>query len=179
MKRHKPLRNTGPMPMRSGIHPGASWPFPSREDRSAEFASHVMPAPAPAVMVADLRARTPMVIDKERPLECEPYRRYVAALPCWMCHIEGYTQCAHADEGKGMGLKSDDRGCFPLCGPHPDRSLVRPGCHWDVGTGGIYTREQRRDIEARAGADTQQRLRDWAATDTVLRQLLQRIGVMP
>jgi hypothetical protein len=174
MKRHAPMRRTA-------LSPAAAWPFPPREDRSAEFASHITPKVAPAVMAADLQARAPLVIDKENPLVCEPYRAYVRRLPCWMCHCEGFTQFAHADRLKGMALKSDDRAGAPLCGPHPAvgrPGFTEPGCHWLVGTSGRYTREERRDIEERAGADTQQRLRDWAATDTVLRRLLQRIGVM-
>lgn len=134
-------------------------------------------------MAQDLAARAPMVIDKERPLDCEAYRKYVAALPCWLCHIEGYSQAAHADEGKGMAIKSDDRTCYPACGPHSSAHgqamMIYPGCHWLIGTSGTFTRDHRRHIEALAGAETQQRLRDWATTDTVLRQLLQRIELMP
>lgn len=160
----------------------SGWRRPEPQDRSSEFLLHVMPRPSDAVMARDLAARTPMVVDKANPLDCEPYRRYVAALPCWMCHVERYSQAAHADETKGMSIKSDDRTCYPACGPRPvlgRPGVLDPGCHWLLGTSGKYGREERRLLEARAGAETQQRLRDWATTDTVLRQLLQRIGLLP
>jgi hypothetical protein len=171
MMRRTPMRRTG-----------FRWPFMPPPAERPPPVLHKPKAPALAVMAKDLAARAPMVCDKANPIESEPYRRYVARLPCWMCHVDGYSQAAHADEGKGMGMKSDDRMCYPACGPHPAAGrpgYVDPGCHWLIGTSGRYTREERRALEARAGAETQQRLRDWAATDTVLRQLLQRIGVMP
>jgi hypothetical protein len=58
-------------------------------------------------------------------LECEAYRRAVAALPCIWCGIADYSQHAHLNLGKGMGLKTDDRTGFPLCCTRPDIE----GCH--------------------------------------------------
>lgn len=42
-----------------------------------------------------------------------------------------------------MGIKASDTGCFPLCADGPGRR----GCHWLIGTSGLFTREQRRTLE--------------------------------
>lgn len=62
---------------------------------------------------------------KERVIESEPYRRLVAQLPCLWCGISGYSQHAHLNLGKGLGLKTDDRTGFPLCCSRPGIE----GCH--------------------------------------------------
>jgi len=49
----------------------------------------------------------------------------VSCLPCIYCGVIGYSQHAHANEGKGMGLKVDDRRGFPLCCSRPGVE----GCH--------------------------------------------------
>jgi hypothetical protein len=89
-------------------------------------------------------------VDKSRPVRSEAYRRLVAELPCFLCGLVGYSQAAHADAGKGLAIKSDDRTCYPLCG---QRSGVM-GCHYEVGTTGSMTREARRELEERAGRAT-------------------------
>ena len=64
-------------------------------------------------------------IPKEAPARSEAYRRAVAELPCSHCGIAGHSQHAHANAGKGLGLKTDDRAGFPLCAPRPGIE----GCH--------------------------------------------------
>ena len=64
-------------------------------------------------------------LKKDAPARSEAYRRIVAAMPCANCGIAGYSQHAHANEGKGMGIKTDDRAGFPLCAPRPGIE----GCH--------------------------------------------------
>lgn len=64
-------------------------------------------------------------IDKENALRSESYRRLVAALPCKACGKVGRSQHAHLNEGKGKGLKLDDRQAMPLCCDEPGRD----GCH--------------------------------------------------
>jgi hypothetical protein len=86
-----------------------------------------------------------MKFAKARPWRSEAYRRRVASLPCAHCGIEGRSQAAHGDAGKGMGLKACDSTCYPLCGPVPGD----PGCHWLIGTSGSYSREERRELEAK------------------------------
>lgn len=64
-------------------------------------------------------------IAKAAPVRSEKYRRAVASLPCAACGIYGYSQHAHGNEGKGMGLKTDDRTGVPLCCARPGEE----GCH--------------------------------------------------
>ena len=90
---------------------------------------------------------------KSAPWRSEPYRRLVAALPCIRCRIEGYSQAAHADYGKGMATKTGDETCYPLCGPR----VGEPGCHEHVGR--VLARENRRSLEAGWGRLTRSRLR--------------------
>lgn len=62
---------------------------------------------------------------KDEPVRDEQYRRWVASLPCIACGVHGYSQAAHPCAGRGLGQKSDDTDCFPLC-------CTRPGvlgCH--------------------------------------------------
>ena len=64
-------------------------------------------------------------VPKDAPLHSEKYRRAVASLPCAHCHIAGYSQHAHENEGKGKGVKLDDRRAMPLCCTRPGIE----GCH--------------------------------------------------
>ncbi|MCL2887467.1 MAG: hypothetical protein FWF20_11985 [Betaproteobacteria bacterium] len=91
---------------------------------------------------------------KTKPVRDEAYRRAVAALPCARCGIQGYSQAAHPNTGKGMGTKTDDRLCFPLCA---DRPGVR-GCHSLFDQGGLYSKEIRRINERRWVEQTRARI---------------------
>ncbi len=64
-------------------------------------------------------------VHKAAPVRNEAYRHAVASLPCAACGIYGYSQHAHGNEGKGMGLKTDDRTGVPLCCARPGEE----GCH--------------------------------------------------
>ncbi|MDR0215565.1 MAG: hypothetical protein LBJ15_16405 [Comamonas sp.] len=66
-----------------------------------------------------------MPVHKEDVQTSEAYRRAVAGLRCIWCGIQGYSQHAHLNQGKGMGLKTDDRTGFPLCCARPGIE----GCH--------------------------------------------------
>ncbi len=81
-------------------------------------------ASAAIFSVVDAQA-VPATIAKEELLRSEPYRRLVAAMPCKACDIQGYSQHAHENMGKGLGLKVDDRRGFALCTVVPGRV----GCH--------------------------------------------------
>ena len=70
---------------------------------------------AAAVAVADGKARMVVPVPKAAPVECEAYRRMVAARPCINCGLEKRSQAAHPNTGKAKGMKADDRLCFPLC----------------------------------------------------------------
>lgn len=92
----------------------------------------------------------PAAIPKENLLCSEPYRRLVASMPCAHCRIEGLSQHAHENLGKGMGLKVDDRRAMPLCCTQPGRE----GCHDKFDQGRLL--EGGREAHRAAGAQ-------WAA----------------
>ena len=97
-----------------------SWP---RRVAPATPVSPGQPLSRPA-NYASAAARAP-ARSKSTPLRSEAYRRAVAAMPCIHCGIAGHSQHAHANEGKGMGAKTDDRTGFPLCAARPGAE----GCH--------------------------------------------------
>lgn len=73
---------------------------------------------------------------KERTYRSEKWLRAVASLNCVVCGREGQTQAAHRDQGKGMGIKTDDVLTAALC----------VSCHQELGQGATYDREQKRAI---------------------------------
>ena len=93
-------------------------------------------------------------IPKDDALRSEEYRRLVAALPCKHCGVHGHSQAAHPNTGKGAGLKTDDRLCFPLC---CDRPGVQ-GCHPKFDQHALYSRAARREIEPAWAADTRRQI---------------------
>lgn len=104
----------------------------------------------PAAVTQDVHA-----LRKTEPVRCEAYRRAVAQLPCVICGIYGYSQAAHANTGKGMGLKACDLTLFPAC---CDRLGVR-GCHSRLDQGALFPKAVRRELEPVWAADTQRRVR--------------------
>lgn len=78
-----------------------------------------------------------MRLFKSSPLRSKKHRMNVASLECVACGLEGSTQAAHRNEGKGMGIKACDSQMMALC--------VR--CHADIDQGGNLDRETRRAIE--------------------------------
>lgn len=98
-------------------------------------------------------------VTKDAPVRSEPYRRAVASLPCAICGVPGYSQAAHANQGKGMGIKASDLDSFPLCTVHPgaDGRLVQ-GCHENFDQGALFTKAVRRELEPVWAADTQRRI---------------------
>ena len=115
----------------------------------------VYPKPIPehlrrnATMVS-LNNKISAVIEKSALVRSEAYRRAVASLPCKVCGIEGHSQAAHPNTGKGAGMKTDDRLCFPLCA---DRLGVQ-GCHSKFDQGAMFDRDSRRMLEVDWGVDT-------------------------
>jgi hypothetical protein len=81
---------------------------------------------------------------KTKPYRSESYRRYVSQQECFACGIEGASQAAHPNFGKGMAMKTDDRLCFPLCGPRP----FTMGCHSMLDLSIEMSRDERRAVEA-------------------------------
>ena len=101
-------------------------PLPAKPNpRAGEFDSFVPRPRTPALRISDGKARLVVPVPKLELFRSEAYRRYVASKPCFGCGIEGFSQCAHPNFGKGMSMKTDDRLSFPLCGPRPGHI----GCH--------------------------------------------------
>jgi hypothetical protein len=109
-----------------------------------------------AVIASAFRDVTPM--PKENAMQHEGYMAAVRKLSCRRCgwYREGWMQFAHADQGKGMGIKTDCRLGSALCGPHDDIL----GCHWFVGTSGRMSKGGRREFEDYAGASTRAEIID-------------------
>lgn len=96
----------------------------------------------------DVAAASP--IEKDAPVRSEAYRRAVASLPCIVCGIEGHSQAAHPNTGKGAGIKTSDANCFPLCADRPGV----PGCHSQFDQGAMFDRATRRTLEVDWGIAT-------------------------
>ena len=105
-------------------------------------------------MARRLNDEAPSTIKKESALRHEGYRRLVASMACEHCGRVGASQAAHADQGKGAGIKTDDRTCWPACSTAPGR----PGCHDIIGGSGALGKLARRDLEARYAASTRRKL---------------------
>lgn len=75
-----------------------------------------------------------MRFPKNKPWRSERHRRNVASLPCVNCGVRGRTQAAHANFGKGMGMKVCDSQLMALC----------VTCHRLHDSGGIYDNKQAR-----------------------------------
>jgi hypothetical protein len=80
----------------------------------------------------------------------EDLRRAVVRLPCMKCGIEGYTQAAHTNLGKGGAIKASDAAIAALC---CDRPGVR-GCHTLLDQGGKLPKLERRAFEIEMVAKT-------------------------
>lgn len=154
MKRSKPLQRTGfarkaPLPVRREV--------PEAYLDAVVTDTGVYEAPRPRQVAALLRPAVIARIDdqvralpKVVPVECEAYRRLVAALPCRICGRADRSQAAHPNTGKGTGTKTDDRLTFPLCADQPGHR----GCHSLFDQGALFDKEERRALEPLWGAET-------------------------
>lgn len=88
---------------------------------------------------------------KSATVRSESYRRWVASLPCAGCGVDGYSQAAHPNNGKGLGSKTSDLLCFPLCSTRPGHM----GCHYMHDNCIGMSRHERRDLELIYTARTQ------------------------
>lgn len=109
-------------------------PFKTRapERREAKQVQYTARPREVATASAELPMAQPVLKDGRH--ESEAWRRAVAALPCVLCGRHGETQCAHRNEGKGMGLKTDDALTAALC----------QTCHSDIDQGPDFSRDERR-----------------------------------
>lgn len=87
---------------------------------------------------------------KVRTFRSEDLRRLVVKLPCMKCGIEGYTQAAHMNLGKGGGIKASDAALAALCSDRPGI----PGCHALLDQGGKLPKAERRAFEIEMVAKT-------------------------
>lgn len=94
----------------------------ARQIESARATASLVPV---NITMAPGAGSTCIVVPKEVVVESEPYRRLVAQLPCMWCGISGYSQHAHLNYGKGLGMKTCDLTGFPLCCSRPGIE----GCH--------------------------------------------------
>ena len=114
----------------------------------------------PTVTPGAFRAPQPVAttpaepVTKDAPVRSEAYRRAVASLPCAICGVPGYSQAAHANQGKGMGMKACDLTCFPACGPRPGFQ----GCHAALDQGALFPKAVRREMEPVWAADTRRKI---------------------
>lgn len=113
------------------------------------------PKPREVVLRRDQPPTMVVPLPKSAPWRCEAYRRAVASLPCAHCRMEGRSQAAHSDEGKGLGIKASDATAVPLCADVPGRR----GCHSLLGASGVFTQSQRRTLEKRYIDETQAALK--------------------
>jgi len=76
-----------------------------------------------------------MILTKHPPLRSEDWRAAVRTLGyCVRCNNACQPDCAHRNEGKGMGMKASDAACAALCRP----------CHQEIDQGRGMTRDERR-----------------------------------
>lgn len=102
-------------------------------------------APLHRGVIAAVSERVQAVPKSEQPSQHAGYMASVRALGyCMNCGKSCRPQFCHADQGKGMGIKTDVRRGWPGCAE----------CHWLIGTSGHYTKDERRGIEARLAHKT-------------------------
>lgn len=145
MNNRVPMRRTG---FKRKVSAWASAPRAERVYRTptlADPAAFRAPQPITTSCAAVL---------KEAPVRSEAYRRAVASLPRAICGVDGYSQAAHGNTGKGMAIKSCDLTCFPACATRP--GVV--GCHARLDQGAMFTKEERRQLEPVWAAATQARV---------------------
>lgn len=126
----------------------------NREQRLAERALRAINSVVPRAASMGLATTAAAPIPKSAPVRSEPYRRAVATLPCAICGVHGYSQAAHANQGKGMGMKACDLTCFPACGPRPGFQ----GCHAALDQGALFLKAVRRELEPVWAADTRRKI---------------------
>ncbi|WP_448677290.1 hypothetical protein [Delftia acidovorans] len=153
------IQNRSTWPSRGFGRRPAVAPAPDREERLAQRAARALDsARATAGMactsIVVMGGASGQAVQKGRPVRSEEYRRLVAALPCIHCGIAGISQCAHANTGKGVGIKASDLDSFPLCACQPGRR----GCHSIFDQGAMFTKQERKARECAWVAQTQKQI---------------------
>jgi hypothetical protein len=142
------MRRRSPMKPGRGLRRQVPPPRPCKQ-----VSEYWAPRPRDAAVARlDLSTRMVQQVLKESPVEHEGYRRLVASLRCIRCMRVGRSKAAHPNTGKGAGIKTDDRECFPLCADGPGYV----GCHTLFDQGALYPKERRRLLEPLWGHLTRQ-----------------------
>lgn len=123
---------------------------------------------AAAVPMVDLRDTLVTPVPKADLLDDREYRMLVATLRCICCNAVGFSQAAHPNTGKGMGMKTDDRECFPLC------TIGGKDCHGGFDQRALFSKEKRRELEPLWAAQTRATLRKLAMFDAGARRIVER-----
>lgn len=89
-----------------------------------------------------------VALPKENVIQHAGYMDVVRGLSCHRCNRPPRSQFCHADESKGMAIKTDCRLGWPGCAE----------CHYFVGSTGKMGREGRRQFELEAGQRTRARI---------------------
>lgn len=132
MKRSPLVRKT-PLRAKGGFARAAKLSPEVRREiaTKAAVARWSRPADAPRAVMALARPAAEPVPKEGRHIS-EAWRRMVAELPCVFCGKA--SQAAHRNEGKAMGLKTDDCLTAALCQEH----------HAEIDQGKALLREERR-----------------------------------
>jgi len=75
------------------------------------------------------QVRTAPIYQKGRPVRSEKYKRFIRRFACCVCDSTRRVEAAHSG-AHGLGTKSDDTQCLPLCLLHHqtgDESLHKLG----------------------------------------------------
>lgn len=126
MKRGAPMKRGGFARRAAGDHESDRAQRLAARAARAVAAAQTGPQPPTSVMACGLHSAAPApAAEKDVILRSEAYRRATAGMRCMWCGIAGFSQHAHLNLGKGLGLKTDDRTGFPLCACRPGVE----GCH--------------------------------------------------
>lgn len=131
------MKRSAPIKRRTPMKPGKGFARPQIERKPQPL--YKLARPCSAAVVSSMAVPVP----KQDVVRSESYRRLVASLPCIACGIEGFSQHAHGNQGKGMAWKVCDLFSFPLCCDQPDRQ----GCHPKLDQGALFPKAIRRDVE--------------------------------
>jgi hypothetical protein len=125
--------------------------------------------PAASCARHDGKDRMVVPVPKAEPVRDDDYRRLVATLKCISCGAVGHSQAAHPNTGKGMGLKADDRECFPLC------TVGAKDCHGGFDQRAMFDKQTRRELEPLWANQTRATLRSLAMFDNRVRIIVERV----
>jgi hypothetical protein len=141
---------------------------PKRQPRKEAKQVDHTPPPTRAVMMRGVDRMCVPVL-KAEPVRDDDYRRLVATLKCISCGAVGFSQAAHPNTGKGMGLKADDRECFPLC------TVGAKDCHGGFDQRAMFDKQTRRELEPLWANQTRATLRSLAMFDNGVRIIVERV----